>query len=314
MDTDRFLARAAEAKRESEYVAFRDHFDPRAEDDWIELIKDLAAIANSGGGVVVIGVNSDGANSGADVRPVLALDRPAIANRVAGYVGERFDDFEVHEVKRSGASAAAIVVGPAAPAPLVFARAATHEDPRGRSRTVFPRGSLYVRHGGRSEPATGADLRGFIERRLDQQRADWLGGIERVLTAPQGAEIVAIERSDDEEGEPTRIRITTDEDAPVYSRINPDATHPHRQKELLAEINRKLPGNVKVNAHDILSVRRVHEIDETTRPEFAHRPKFGSVQYSDELVEWIVDQYTSDQDFFSKARERYYELRHPRRA
>jgi hypothetical protein len=310
MDTDRFLARAAEAKRESEYVAFSDRFNPATEGDWIELIKDLAAIANSGGGVVVIGVNGDGSPSGADVRQVLALDGPAIANKLAGYVGERFDEFEIHEVKRSGATTAAIVVGPAAQAPLVFARAATHEDPKGRSRIVFPRGSLYVRHGARSEPATGADLRGFIERRLDQQRADWLGGIERVLTAPQGAEIVAIERSDDEEGEPTRIRITTDEDAPVYSRINPDATHPHRQKELIAEINRKLPGNITVNAHDVLSVRRVYDIDENTRPEFAHRPKFGSLQYSDELVDWIVAEYSKDRDFFSKARERYYELRH----
>jgi hypothetical protein len=310
MDADRFLARAAEAKRESEHVAFKDHFDSGVEDDWVELIKDVAAIANSGGGVVVIGVNNDGSASGADVRPVLALDDAAIAKKLAGYVGERFDEFEIQEIKRSGASVAAIVVGPAAQAPLVFARAATHEDPKGRSRTVFARGSLYVRHGARSEPATGADLRGFIERRLDQQRTEWLGGIERVLTAPQGAEIVAIERSDDEEGEPTRIRITTDEDAPIYSRINPDATHPYRQKELIAEINRRLPRNVTVNAHDVLSVRRVHGIDEQARPEFAHRPKFGSLQYSDELVDWIVDEYSRDQDFFSKARERYYELRH----
>jgi predicted HTH transcriptional regulator len=69
-----YLPRAVEAQRESKYVELEEQFDPTNDGDWLELTKDLAAIANVDGGVVVIGVRNDGSSSGADVRPVLALD------------------------------------------------------------------------------------------------------------------------------------------------------------------------------------------------------------------------------------------------
>ena len=45
---DRFLTRAAQATRSSKRVALRDRFDS------VELVRDIAAMANSGGGVVVL--------------------------------------------------------------------------------------------------------------------------------------------------------------------------------------------------------------------------------------------------------------------
>lgn len=38
------------AKRESKHVEFKESFDPTASADWCELIKDVVAIGNSGGG------------------------------------------------------------------------------------------------------------------------------------------------------------------------------------------------------------------------------------------------------------------------
>ena len=53
-ETNRFLSRAAEAKRSSKRVELDDGFDPEGPGVWLELDRDIAAMANSGGGVVVL--------------------------------------------------------------------------------------------------------------------------------------------------------------------------------------------------------------------------------------------------------------------
>lgn len=65
--TDRLTA-ALSAKRESKTVDFKSSFDPESNGDWCELIKDFVAIANSGGGVILIGVADDGTASGTNAR------------------------------------------------------------------------------------------------------------------------------------------------------------------------------------------------------------------------------------------------------
>lgn len=50
---------------ESQKVDFKASFDPQSKQDWCELIKDIIAMTNSGGGCLIIGVNDDGSHSGA---------------------------------------------------------------------------------------------------------------------------------------------------------------------------------------------------------------------------------------------------------
>jgi hypothetical protein len=310
-DTEHYLSRAAVAKRESKYVEFKEQLDPADDGEWLEVTKDLAAIANTGGGVIVIGVRNDGSLSGLDVTTVLALDNATICDKLASYLGEDFDAFEVSSVDRDGGSVAAIVIGAAEEVPLTFVKPGTYPDPQRpttHQKSAFGRGP-YFRHGAKSEPATREDLRLFINRRLDAIRDEWLGGIRRVMAAPEGAEIVAIERSEDEQGE-LSIRITTDENAPLYRAVDWDDTHPYLQKELIPKVEQRLPAGVTFNSYDMLSVRRSRDVDENTHPEFVHLPRHGYYQYSDAFADWLVDQYTRDNDFFADARQRYYELTH----
>jgi predicted HTH transcriptional regulator len=147
-DTKRYLARAADARRESKYVEFKERLDPANAGEWLELAKDLAAIANVGGGVIVIGLRNDGSPSGANVDTVLALDGATICDSLRSYLGCDFDDFEVSALDRDGARIAAIVVGPAGVAPLTFVRPGTYPDPQraDRQKAAFGRGP-YFRHG-----------------------------------------------------------------------------------------------------------------------------------------------------------------------
>ena len=56
-----------EAANERRQVDFKGAFDTGQAGDWCEVIKDIVAMANSGGGALVIGVKNDGTPSGYDV-------------------------------------------------------------------------------------------------------------------------------------------------------------------------------------------------------------------------------------------------------
>jgi hypothetical protein len=257
------LRRAAEAKRASSRVAF-------AETAGDQLAVDIAALANSGGGVVV-------------GEPGLVIDRYELSRQLGG-----FDAFDVEEIVRDGEAATAIVVGAVDEAPLLVDEQA------------------YFRHGSRSRPATAEDLRKFLERRLDLIRRQWLKSIRQVLTSRDGAQVAVVQTQEaDEHGVPTLIRLSDDPNAPLYGRLDPDRTHPFRQTEVVAEINRRLPEGVAVTPYDVLSVRRVYDITEANRPEFTHVPKFGSPQYSDTFVQWLLQEYAQDPRFFENAKARY---------
>jgi hypothetical protein len=298
-DPSRFLKRAAEAKRSSKRVELAERFDPQAPGAWLELVRDVAALANSGGGVAVVGRD---------------VEEEQLHEELARHAEPEFESFELHDIKRAGRPATAIVVEGVANTPLVFARTGRYRSDDGDEHVAFARGGLYFRHGSKSEPATGADVRDFIKRQLDATRSQWLANIRQVMHAPDGAEVAVIETAErDDEGRPTLIRLTTDPHAPLYGQVDPDRSHPYRQKEVIREVNARLSGE-SVNAFDVLSVRRVHAIGEDTRPEFVHVPKFGSPQYSDAFVDWLVAERERDPDFFARAKAKYLATRPRRRA
>lgn len=302
------LERAREAKRESRYLDFKEAFDPTSAPEFIELVKDLGAMANSGGGVLVIGVRNNATLSGAELRPVLDLDPAVIVDKVARYTGEQFAGFSVHEVERDSDQVAAIVVD-AAETPLAFNKPGTYPVAGGKQKTAFAVGTVYARHGAKSEPATSQDLREFIERRLEQIRESWLGNIREVIAAPPDSEVALYERSEsDEDGRPSRVRLTNEPGAPVFGRVSADQTHPYRQKELVREVSRRLPRKLETTPYDIQAVRAAHDLNDQTAPDFCHQPKYTSQQYSDVMVEWIVDQHAQNPDFFSEARTVYRDM------
>ncbi len=265
---DRRFVRARDGRRETHNLDFKAQFDLRSKADWCEVVKDLVAMANSGGGVIVFGVDNDAKPAKIDLGPILSVDPAKITDKVAAYTGEQLSGFEMVEVKRGQRRAAALLID-GLDIPVPFTRPGTYPDadrPR-KQKTAFSQGTLYVRHGAKSEPATRADVAAIIDRRLADERQTLLQNVRRVVEAPGDTEIIPIRRGvSDEQGNPTAIQLTTDPGAPVYGKLNPDLTHPYRQTELIDEVNKRLPRGKSVNTHDILSVRRAHGIDATRTP------------------------------------------------
>ena len=308
--------RVATAKGESRYLDFKARFDPANSSEWLELIKNIVAMANSGGGLIVIGVHDNGQPCNEDITPVLNIDPAKITDKVKKYTQVQFEDFEVIPALH-GAShpVAVIVVGPCIEAPMSFTQVGTYQDPADpkRQKTAFALGTVYFRHGAKSEPGNTNDLRRFIDRRIDTVREQWKRGMRLVTEAPSGTHLALVETTgSDPTAAPVRIRLTNDPNAPIYGQLSPDQTHPYRKAELLPVLNERLGPDFTVNSYDLLAVRRAHGIEPETYPNYVYQGQWlgSSPQYSDEFADWIVNQAHKDPLYFQKARKVYYEMTH----
>ncbi len=293
-------------------------FDPSSNRDWLELIRDIAAVANSGGGETAVRVASGG--QGVDVEgpaAQVALSSREIVDRLAQYTDSVFDDIRV-QLCESEASAIVVAVGRAL-VPIVFIKAGYEIDAADPSRRteVFAAGSFYTQHDGRIEPGTSADLRAMFKQLLRRVRRRWLAGIRQVIMRPIDFDMRR-RREDKDSRRKTGgaqavlrpVRIVADPSAPALQPQDVDRLYPLRQKDLLRELNHRL-GRRTLNSYDIQAIRRQHRLD--VRPEFIfHLPGAGR-RYSPVVIEWILEQRERNPVFFQEARARDHELMKLRR-
>jgi predicted HTH transcriptional regulator len=182
---------AIRSKSESRAVDFKREFDPARPGDWCELVKDVVAIANSGGGSILVGVDDDGKCCGpAACAKLLHLDPAVITDKLAKYTGAQFDSFVINGATRRRGKIGVITIGCADP-PMIFEKPGTYvvEDGKPQQKTAFGAGTLYVRHGAKSEPARYTDVVRLVERSVQRARKEWLSGVRKVSSAPRGSTI-----------------------------------------------------------------------------------------------------------------------------
>jgi hypothetical protein len=293
------LDRALSARRESRRVEFKSSLDVRSEQAWCEVIRDLVAMANSGGGVILFGVDSKGEPSGA----VPALDAAQISDKLRQYADSHFSNLEIAEVTRDGAPIVALVVGEAV-TPIVFTKPGSYATADGKQKTVFNPGTVYFRHGARSRPGTTEDLAEAINRRVETVRRSWLSAVRRVVKSPVGSAMgmLPAEVRDSDLPEATPIRVVDDPRAPAYRVVDYDKTHPFRQKEILNVIRAERP-DIKVNQFDLRAIRAAYEIDSNS--DFSHRTLYGTRQYSSKFLKWLLEQMVVNPAFVADARKKF---------
>lgn len=295
---------ALSASAETASIEFKESFNTDSAQDWAEIVKDIIAIANSGGGIIVFGLTDDGEPAGHDLTDLEALDSAKIADKIYKYTLVHFTDFLIHKCEKSGHRLVALIIRGVS-IPIVFQKAGTYDVGDGKQKTAFSAGTVYFRHGAKSEPGTTEDLRRSFERYLESVRNNWLENIRQVVEAPLGSRIITL--SPDSDGASLTFRPTYDPSAPAIGGLNPDHTHPYRMTELVEEINQRLPEETRINKHDVLCIRKLYDIDTNTTFHFS--PKFGGHQYSLAFVNWIIEQFEQDAQFFERARREYYNRR-----
>jgi Schlafen, AlbA_2 len=313
---------------ESASLDFKSAFDPQSKQDWCELIKDMIAMSNSGGGLIIVGVNDDGTPAeNSDLSPLLSVDPADVTNKIHSYTDQHFAKFDIVPDIRHEKAVAVIDIG-ASDTPIVFTAHGGYAVSGGQ-KAAFVRGSVYFRHGAKSEPGTTDDLRQAIERRLEQVKEFWLAGIGKIMTAPAGSEVQIVQReitlTNSEEAMPVRlmsdgaapavgindvtlrdtpdaaaIRLTNDENAPTLSVMQADKLYPYRQKELLKRLAERLDSDTTVSSHDLQCVRRVYKVDEN--PMFTYQAQHSPRKYTEGFVDWILNRHEENPEFFQQAR------------
>ncbi len=164
---DLTLDKVKNAKKESKYLDFKEKFDINQTQDWCEIIKDIVAMANSGGGCILIGARNDGTPYGWDVTPLLNLDPAQITDKIAKYTGEQYADFYIKKIKKNDHRLVALLVHSVS-IPMIFIQPGTYDNGNGKQKTAFAKGTIYFRHGAKSEPGNSKDLRGCIDREIEK--------------------------------------------------------------------------------------------------------------------------------------------------
>lgn len=293
------IDRALVEVRESRNLDFKRMLDVGSTAEWCEIIKDVVAMANSGGGIIAIGLDDSGSPCGWNPKPLLDHDPAILVDKIAKYTGEQFDEVTVISRKKGRRQIALIVVGERVGSPLIFEKEGTYQLPSGANKCAFAKGSVYFRHGAKSEPGVSRDLLRFSKLEESRIKRELLGHISKVSKAPRGAEVLVLEQDEKAPTHGMNVRVVSDPRAPAVGVINQDQMHPLLLHEVLDALNLQIGANL--NPHDLLCVRKVHSID--TRPAFFYKPLHGSPQYSHAYVQWLADRYEHDPKFFTDARE-----------
>lgn len=304
------IIKAKQAKRESQSIESKGRFDPTSAREWCEILKDLVAISNSGGGAIIAGLHSDGIPSQDDISEVIAIDPASISDQVLRYTRIQFSSFEIFEDTKDGWPILILKID-ASVVPMVFTKPGTYEidgTKRQQQRTAFSQGQVYFRHGAKSEPGNSEALGRVIERNLKNTKKAWLDGVKKVTAAPNGS-IFSITPRDIQENPSSdsfRVRVVDDPDAPGFRPVSPDESHPYRQSELIDLAKLSVPDGTPLNSYEFFMAKELYRIHENE--DFCYRHKYGSPQYSDACLQWFFDNLSNEPGFFKNARDAYREV------
>ncbi len=286
------------ATHETTAVDFKATLDVDNKGQWLEVLKDLVALANSGGGLVLIGLDDAGLPTGFDATRVLEYDISRIGDKLRKYTGVHFGGIALRSVPRDQAQLAGIQVSASA-VPLVFTADGQYQNEHNQEKFAFRQGSVYFRHGAKSEPGTSEDLRLFLEREIDRVKTSWLGSIRQVVEAPIGSTVTILAPAAGAIARPNSVRLVAIDSAEPCKILNPDDTHPFRQTDVMSEVNKRLAGKFSINQSTVQDVRKAHQSD--SRSMFYWKGNHSASQFSQAFVDWIVESYENDPQFFQKA-------------
>lgn len=273
---------ARTATAESDLIDFKREYCPEKKSAfWAEIVKDIVAFANTRGGIIVFGLSDDSSLSDFDCNHLFELDPAQISDQIRKYTSVDFSGARVVSVSRNESKLPAILVDPVE-TPLVFTKVGTYDIGEGQQKTAFSKGTIYFRHGAKSEPCSRIDLEDVIERRLQKIRTEWLDNIRKVVEASPGANVVVTTKV----AANSDVRITSDPNAPAVRLSSLSDSHPYTQSEVIREANRLLDGDAKINTHDIQTIKFCENIDPESSPQHMSLPHaHRSPQYSKEFID-----------------------------
>ncbi|WP_084076640.1 ATP-binding protein [Desulfacinum infernum] len=153
-------------------------------------IQDIVAMANSGGGLIIFGVDKNGGRTGIDGTLADSFDPANITNKLNRYASQARITIAYVELnfyrKRFG-----FLLIHAAPKIIVFESDGGYQDDNGRQKKAFFRGVIYTRTPGGNTEARQSDLDEMIDKIVQERIHSFVAKIEKVAHLPVNAELIA---------------------------------------------------------------------------------------------------------------------------
>mgnify|MGYP001390755095 CR=1 FL=1 len=130
------LARVQGTATECSDLDFKAEFNSRDPHDWCEFVKDFVAMANSGDGRIVFGVNDDGSPAAAELTDIDSVDPAVIVDKVTRYTGQSFAAFSLEKSTRGGMPVVLVEIAPTC-VPIVFTAQGTYDIGAGKQKSAF---------------------------------------------------------------------------------------------------------------------------------------------------------------------------------
>lgn len=84
-------------------------------------------------------------------------------------------------------------------------------------------------------------------------------------------------------------------------------THPYRQKEVVEQVNAALT-KTQIKSYDIQCVVKVYKIEKRSDYYYQSSVKGSLKQYSQAFIEWLIEEFNEDNEFFDQVRKKSKEL------
>lgn len=165
--------------------------DPEAK---LTFVREVAAMANSGGGTIMVGVGADGTEVGESGTLLSPLDSASLGHIVDQYVSPDRVKLSVERrgLADGGGVVVAVEVAPAVEPPIVLSKAGNFQRGEGKQHTVFPANAVFVRRNAKVRPARRDDYRRWTSDAVESATAQILERLAMVVEAPSGARIRVI--------------------------------------------------------------------------------------------------------------------------
>lgn len=160
----------------------------------LDLVKDLVALANTGGGEIWIGCD-EVQRPGVSLDLARKLDGATISDLVNRYIApsKASVSHSIEEADQPDKYVVKLSIDRYHRCPFVFSKPGQERD---LQKSIFTVGQIYVRHGAKNEVATHSDLSRFVETAVQESRGPILESLirklETVARLPEGVEPVLV--------------------------------------------------------------------------------------------------------------------------
>lgn len=292
MDKTELLRVSRTTTIETKYIEFKEHYNLKNKRLLLKLTKEIVAFANTDGGVLLFNIDDNGKICNYED---YKIDLAPLVDKIYKYTGTQYDCIDHVNIERKDGIINAIHISKSK-YPLLFEKDGEYKSDK-KVKHEFRKGTIYVRHGSKSEIANSNDIRNLINERIDEHMHDFFDKIQIFMDTPAEAhDSISVTKLSD------TIRITNDPNAPEFRAEKSDKTHCRRMGYVVEEMNKYINKGQQISQQDIQYVKQYYNID-INSPYCYISKHYPCPVYNDAFIEWLKSEYDKNKMLFINARK-----------